>query len=132
MGEASKILVVDDEQPIRTLLSRWLTGWGYTVLEAPSAMGALDSMATAPADIVICDIRMPEHDGLWLAEQVRNRWPEAAIIMGTGYDEPSLVRASRKLGAVAYVTKPFDPDLLRQAVDHAAGRLRFRPSAEER
>jgi two-component system response regulator YesN len=87
-------------------------------------------MAAAPAEVVLCDISMPEHDGLWLAEQVRARWPATSIIMATGHDESDLVRQSRKLGALAYVTKPFDPHLVRQAVDHASGRLRYRPSAE--
>ena len=87
-------------------------------------------MAGDPADIVLCDVAMLEHDGLWLAEQLHARWPHTAIIMSTGRDDPHTVRTSRKVGAVAYVTKPFDPDLVRQAVDHASGRLHFRPSAE--
>lgn len=130
MADDPKVLIVDDEPAVRSLLARWLTGWGYRVQEAASAADALTAMAAEPADIVVCDISMPEHDGLWLAEQVRASWPATAIIMATGHDESEVVRASRQLGAVAYVTKPFDPHLLRQAVDHASGRLRFRPSAD--
>lgn len=125
-----RVLIVDDERPIRRLLTRWLTGWGYGVGDVGSAVEALNVMASEPADILLCDIAMPEYDGLWLAEQVHARWPQTAIIMSTARDDPQTVRTSRKLGAVAYVTKPFDPDLLRQALDHASGRLRFRPSSE--
>lgn len=130
MAQEPQVLVVDDEAPIRKLLTRWLKSWGYAVKTAASAEDALAMMAAEPAAIMVCDIEMPEHDGLWLAEQVLARWPATAIIMGTGHDDSPTVRTSRKLGAVAYVTKPFDAHLLRQAVDHAAGRIRFRPSAE--
>lgn len=126
-----EILVVDDETPIRALLLRWGTRWGYRVREAGSATEALELMAASPADIMLCDVGMPDRDGLWLAEQVRERWPATAIVMGTGVDESVIVRTSRKLGAVGYVTKPFAPSLLRQALDHAAGRLQFRPSVEQ-
>lgn len=130
MAEDPRVLIVDDEPQIRALLTRWLTRWGYAVTDAGSATEALDLMAAQPVDVVVCDIGMPDRDGLWLAEQVHERWPTTAIIMGTGVDESIIVRTSRKVGAVAYVTKPFDADLLRQAVDHAAGRLHFRSSAE--
>lgn len=125
-----QVLIVDDEPGVRRLLGRWIAGWGYRVREAAGASEALAAMEAEPADIMVIDVGMPEHDGLWLAEQVHTRWPPVPIIMGTGIDESVIVRTSRKVGAVAYVTKPFDPILLRQAIDHAAGRLRFRPSAD--
>jgi CheY-like chemotaxis protein len=124
------ILIVDDEQAIRALLKRWAAGWDYTTREAATAEEALAAMEAASADILLCDIGLPDHDGLWLAEQVHERWPQTAIVMATAVDAANVVRASRKLGAVAYVTKPIDPALLRQALDRAAGRLHFRSSAE--
>ena len=128
--QAERVLIVDDDPPVRRVLTRLVTKFGYGVKEVGSAVEALDVMAADPADIVLCDINMPEHDGLWLAEQVHALWPDTAIIMSTGLDDAETVLTSRKLGAVAYVTKPFDSDLLRQALDRASGRLRFRPSAE--
>lgn len=130
MAQDPQVLVVDDEAPVRALLTRMLTAWGYAVRTAASADEALAVMTAEPAAVMVCDIGMPERDGLWLAEQVHAQWPATAIVMATGHDESPIVRTSRKLGAVAYVTKPFDPHLLRQAVDRAAGRLHFRPSAE--
>ena len=129
MAQSGRILIVDDQPPIRKLLTRWVTRWGYDVRDVGSAVEALNVMAADPADIVLCDIKMPEHDGLWLAEQLHGQWPQTAIIMSTGRDDSQAVRASRTLGAVAYVTKPFDAILLRQALDHASGRVHFRPSA---
>ena len=130
MAQSGRVLVVDDELPIRRLLTHWLEGWGYGVRDVGSAVEALDVMAAEPADILVCDVAMPEHDGLWLVEQVHAQWPETNIIMSTVRDDPQTVQTSRRLGAVAYVTKPFNPYLLRQALDHASGRLHFRPSTE--
>jgi hypothetical protein len=78
------VLVVDDEEAIRRLLMRWLAGWGYEAREAAGAEAAIEMMAEEPADIMLCDVMMPVHDGIWLAEQVRGRcrtrrssWPAA-------------------------------------------------------
>lgn len=123
MTQVRKVLVVDDEEPVRRLLGRWLRGWGYAVRDAATAQEALEVMQADPADIVLSDIHMPEQDGLWLAEQIRARWPAAAVIMSTGLDDAESVRRSRVAGAVAYVIKPFDPVMVREAVDSAAPRL---------
>jgi CheY-like chemotaxis protein len=128
VAQPNRVLIVDDEPHVRILLTRWVTQWGYAVREAASAAEALNVMAADPADIVLCDIRMPEHDGLWLAEHVHTRWPHTALIISTGLDAPQIVRTSRVLGAVAYVLKPFNSELLREALDRASGRLHYRPS----
>lgn len=130
MEQAERVLIVDDEPPVLSVLTRLVTRFGYGVREVTSAVEALNVMAADPAEIMLCDVNMPEHNGLWLAERVHATWPHTAIIMSTGLDDAQTVLTSRKLGAVGYVTKPFDPDLLRQALDNASGRLRFRPSVE--
>ena len=128
MTQARRVLVVDDELLIRTLLTRWITGWGYGVRHVGSADEALKVMAEDPADILLTDVAMPGHDGLWLAEQVHARWPNTAIVMSTAQDDPYTVRTSRKLGAVGYVIKPFDPIILRSALDDASALTHVRPS----
>ena len=130
-GEAQSggVLICDDDGPIRRLLRHWLEAWGYVVKDTGSAKEALDAMADKPAAILLCDISMPEHDGLWLAEQVHAQWPDTAIIMSSAYDDPQIVRKSRAVGAVAFVKKPFDLNLLRHALDQATGQSQFRPSA---
>ena len=115
-----KVLIVDDELGIRMLLTRMLKGWGYGVWHVASALEALDIMAAEPADILLCDVSMPEHDGLWLAEQVHARWPQTAIVMSTAHQDPHTVRTSRKLGAVAYVTKPFVTYLVQEALERVS------------
>jgi len=72
-----------------------------------------------PAAIALIDIRMPGRDGLWLAEQIRHRWSQTAIIVATGADDLGSIEKSRQIGAVDYVLKPFDRELLRQAMERA-------------
>ena len=117
------VLVVDDEEAIRRLLSRWLTGWGYEAKEAANADDALEIMAAEPAEIMLCDVMMPVHDGIWLAEQVRGRWPQTAVIMASSAQDMETVMRMRKQGAVDYVTKPFGREMLRQALQRASGKL---------
>lgn len=122
-----RVLVVDDEIGIRMLLTRMLKGWGFGVWHVASADEALQIMAAEPADILLSDVSMPEHDGLWLAEQVHARWPRTAIVMSTAHQDPHTVQTSRKVGAVAYVTKPFVPYVVQDALDRVSAQRNARP-----
>ena len=115
------VLVVDDEEVIRRLLARWLADWGYEAKQAGNAEDAIDIMTAEPADILLCDVMMPVHDGIWLAEQVRGRWPQTAVIMASSAQDMETVMRMRKQGAVDYVTKPFGREMLRQALQRAIG-----------
>ena len=81
------VLVVDDEFAVRTLTARWLTAAGYKARVAENAEQARDEVALAPPDVIVCDVGMPGHDGLWLAEQVRREYPDTALVMVTGGHE---------------------------------------------
>jgi DNA-binding NtrC family response regulator len=109
---------------IRLLLTRLLMGWGYRVRHVEDAAGALEIMAAEPADIVLSDVSMPEHDGVWLAQQVHANWPQTAVVMSTAHDDAPTIRASRRVGAIAYVTKPFVPYVVKQALEQAARQRR--------
>ena len=117
------VLVVDDEEGIRRLLTRWVADWGYDAKEAANADDAIAMMAAQPADIILCDVYMPVHDGIWLAEQVRSRWPQTAVIMASGAQDMETVMRMRKQGAVDYVTKPFGREMLRQALQRAGQKI---------
>jgi DNA-binding NtrC family response regulator len=116
-------MVVDDEEGVRQLLRRWLSAWGYDTQVAISANDALEQMAFAPASIVLCDVMMPVHDGIWLVEQLRHRWPDTAVIMASGAQDMKTVIATRKHGAVDYITKPFGREMLLQALQRATEAL---------
>jgi DNA-binding NtrC family response regulator len=117
------VLVVDDEEPIRRLLTRWLAGWGYEAKQAANADEALEIMTAEVADIMLCDVMMPVHDGIWLAEQVRTRWPQTAVIMASSAQDMDTVMRMRKQGAIDYVTKPFGREMLRQALQRASEKI---------
>src|SRR5260221_14175087 len=82
-GTAS-VLVVDDETSVRELMARWLASGGYDVRTAATADEALQCLHEGAPAVALCDIRLPGHDGLWLAHQIRQEAPDTAVIMATG------------------------------------------------
>jgi putative nucleotidyltransferase with HDIG domain len=113
---ADRVLVVDDENGVRDLMSRWLKAGGYTVASASCADEALGMMEPTPPSVALCDIRMPGHSGLWLADRIRHTYPETAVIMATGVQDVSAAVESLRQGVVDYLTKPFGQERLREAV----------------
>jgi DNA-binding NtrC family response regulator len=119
----AKILVVDDEALIRDVLSRRLTQWGHEVVTAPSAEAALAEMEKRPAEIVFSDVIMPLHDGLWLTQKLRERWPDTIVVAVSGALELQTVVKMRQYGAIDYVTKPIGREMLHQALERALAKL---------
>ena len=117
--DPSYVLVVDDQQIVRDFVKRCLEASGLGVRQAGSAQIALEIMATTRASVVLCDIRMPVNDGLWLTEQLRARWPDTPVIMITGLEDEETVAACRKAGAFDYLTKPISSKQLRDSVRRA-------------
>jgi CheY-like chemotaxis protein len=118
-----RILVVDDEESIRLLLIRILEPLGYTVDVAADADAALEMMRQTPADVALCDIRMPGHDGGWLIERLQGLYPETAIVIATGMHELD-PRLTLGPGVIGYVTKPFAAKAVRDIVTQALGSAR--------
>lgn len=115
-GGSSYVLVVDDELVVREFLTRCLERAGYSVKQASNAGEALEMMTVTAAGLVLCDIRMPGQDGLWLLERMRARWPQVPIVMVTGIDDLDTVRETRLRGALDYITKPIKPAQLLDVV----------------
>lgn len=114
----SAVLIVDDEAAIRQVLSRWLASPGQTVLEAPDAESALSVMASQAVGVVLCDQSMPGRDGLWLIGQIKDRFPNVAIILATANDAIP-TRVSLQSGILGYLVKPFKRELVIGAVHDA-------------
>jgi len=108
---AAKILIVDDEPPIRKLLRMGLTSQGYEVLEAPNGRTALDLLAKKPA-LVILDLGLPDIDGLDLLKRLRHRQDNLPIVVLSSRGDEAGKVAALDLGADDYVTKPFGMDEL--------------------
>jgi DNA-binding response OmpR family regulator len=116
---ARYVLVVDDDAPTREFLRHWLEAMGYDVQEAPTAEIALGMMLDEPASIILLDIDMPGHDGLWCAEQVKATWPATAIVFASAVDNIRTIDRTRYLGAVDFVPKPFQWEMVAQAMRRA-------------
>jgi response regulator RpfG family c-di-GMP phosphodiesterase len=110
------VLVVDDEDRVRNLIAHWLTSGGYSVHEATTAEEALAVVDREPAAVALCDIRLPGHDGIWLADHLREAYPETAIIMATAAQGVWPSATSPRRGVLDYLMKPFGRDRLREAV----------------
>jgi response regulator RpfG family c-di-GMP phosphodiesterase len=115
-ARARSVLIVDDENGVRDLMCRWLEAGGYAVDTASNAEEALGRLEQSPSAVALCDIRMPGRDGLWLAERIRQKHPETAVIMATGIQDVGPAVESLRQGVIDYLTKPFGRDRLREAV----------------
>ena len=118
------ILIVDDSTTMRTMVRRTLESDGYEVVEAPNGAAALATLATRapdhrpPADLVITDVLMPEMDGLTLTRTLRadERFRGLPILVLTTEGSDPIKDRGRDAGATGWLTKPFHPDVLREAV----------------
>jgi response regulator RpfG family c-di-GMP phosphodiesterase len=110
------VLIVDDENGVRDLMTRWLQSVGYSVTSAANVDEALGRLESSPPAVALCDIRMPGRDGLWLAERIRQQYPETAVIMATGVQDVGPVVQTLRSGVIDYLTKPFGRERLQEAV----------------
>ena len=113
------VLVVDDDRAVREVLSAVLKEEGYPVRQAAGADAALEMLRGDDLPLVLCDMKMPEHDGLWLLDNVLQRHPHAAVVMLTGFgDTESAVECLRR-GAADYLLKPPRVTELVRAIERA-------------
>jgi putative nucleotidyltransferase with HDIG domain len=115
-----RCLVVDDDDLVRHALVRVIEGQGLSCVDAPSAkaaIGILERHGEIP--VVISDIHMPEMDGLEFLRVVRQRWPDAAVIMLTAVADVETAVSCMQLGAMDYIAKPVIVDEVRTRVTRA-------------
>jgi len=121
-----KIFVIDDDPDICSLLKRFLSRYGFEVLETHSGKKALNILETFVPDLVMTDFRLEDMDGKALLVKIKEKYPRVPVIIITGYSDIKTAVEVMKLGAYDYVTKPLFPDeilvTIRKALegDHAA------------
>ncbi len=118
------ILLVDDEEPLRSNLSRYLTGLGYEVLTAANGRDALDIVEESEIDLLITDINMPEMDGIEVLRALRAKGTMVPVIAMSGggvFDKRLLLGSAGALGATGRLDKPFELEALRLEVERALG-----------
>ncbi|MBA3713874.1 MAG: sigma-54-dependent Fis family transcriptional regulator [Pyrinomonadaceae bacterium] len=119
----AKILIVDDEQGMRQLLSLVFGRANHLVRAAESGRRALEMLRAEPADLIISDVKMPDLDGIEMLRAVREFLPDVAVIMMTAFATVEAAREAFKLGADDFIQKPFDIDELKLIVEKALERL---------
>ena len=101
------ILVVDDEEIMRSLLDKLLSSEGYNILTAVDGQHALDIIADEKIDLVVSDMKMPRMDGFELLKNLRNNYPDIGVIIMTGFGDTYTLKDALLLGADEYLSKPF-------------------------
>ena len=127
----TKILIIDDEAPIRRVLRDILENESYQVDDASNGMEALQLIKEHDFDAVFCDIKMPEMDGIEVCKELRKRSSSVGIIILTAKTEEMDKVTGLLVGADDYVTKPFSPAELMARVDALYRRVEMVSSASE-
>jgi len=120
-----RILIVDDDESVRDVISVLLKEEGYNCVCASGAQMALDLAAAEETPLVISDMKMPQHDGLWLLENFRQRYPDTSVIMLTGYGDTEAAVDCLRRGAVDYLLKPPKLTDLIRAIERALAKRRI-------
>ncbi|HEY4980174.1 MAG TPA: sigma-54 dependent transcriptional regulator [Candidatus Acidoferrum sp.] len=120
-----KLLVVDDEQSIRRLCMTIGNSLGFSCHEAESAETAVTRLETAPPDLVLTDLKLPNQSGVELLKQIRSVLPRAEIAIMTGHGSIESAVDAMKLGAYDYIEKPFRVEKLRLLLQRMAEKVRL-------
>jgi DNA-binding NtrC family response regulator len=116
------ILVVDDEETFRYMLSTLIGGAGYNVDTAQDGVAAINAIQSKLYDIVLCDVKMPKVDGIEVLKFIRSNYPITEVIMLTGSADVKTAVECMKVGAYDHIMKPTTSDDLLQTIERALER----------
>jgi DNA-binding NtrC family response regulator len=108
MASKSTILVVDDEEALRTVLGSELTNEGFQVQIAADGDDAIRELGKSGFDLVLLDIKMPRMNGFEVLKYIKENHPKTKVVMLTGFADLKNAIESKKLGADDFVSKPYD------------------------
>ncbi len=116
-----RLLIIDDEAPIRDMLAFFFHKRGFEVLTASNYAEGSASVLRSSPDLILCDIKMPDGNGLDLLRKVKAESPKVPVIMITAHTSAKDAIEAMKAGAVDYISKPFDVEELALLVERAIG-----------
>lgn len=125
------VLIVDDEEPVRGTLGRFLSQQGYEVVIAATGAEALEVLHRQKIACVLLDIRMPDASGIDLVPQILDLEPQAALLMLTAVNDAASATQSMQRGAMDYLTKPVDLADLQRAIERALRRRDTQMESEQ-
>jgi DNA-binding response OmpR family regulator len=109
-----RVLIADDDQDLAKALAKYLQKHGHAVTLAADGRQAVDLFQAQPFDVTFMDVRMPTMNGVDSVLEIRRQWPDARIVMMTGFRE-AIVTKALEAGALAVLHKPFE---LREMLAH--------------
>lgn len=119
----NRILIIDDEEKLRQLLGRIIRLEGHEVTEAPDLQTALKLLQKDVADIILCDVKLPDGNGVDFVSLVKSKWPSIEIILITAYGNIADGVQAIRNGAFDYITKGDDNDRIIPLLQRAAEKL---------
>jgi two-component system, chemotaxis family, chemotaxis protein CheY len=121
-----RVLVVDDEPSVRTVVRKLLEKSGYDVLEAENGEQAIEAINRGEnrlvLDAVICDLRMPKTNGIQAIDYFQREYPHVPVIVLTAYPETDMAVSFMRRGVTDYLVKPVEAQKLKDAVEKAMER----------
>ncbi len=109
-GGLGNLLIVDDNEGVRHLVTRWLERAGFRVTQAKDGAEAMEMIRREPPDVVLADIRMPRINGLELARMIKRDFPSVKVVLMTAYSSPQTIAQAKREGVDDYLEKPFTQD----------------------
>lgn len=125
------VLVIDDDAQILSLLSRIISRWNYRVETAQAGEEGLAKFQQSPFDVVLTDFQMKGIDGIEVTTRIKAEYPEAEVVMMTGYGAIEAAVEVIKKGAFNFIQKPLDFEYLKLLLDRATSKLRLLISEED-
>jgi len=111
-----RLLAVDDQPDCVDIMAQYFTHAGYEVVGAHNGRDALAMVQVHQPDVVLLDVHMPGMTGIDVLQQMRLRWRTIPVIMVSGSDDLELAKSSLRRGAIDYVHKPYDFEILHRCV----------------
>ncbi len=118
----ANLLIVDDEQSYRQLLSLVFDGENHSIRTAMNGREAMELLHVEPADVIITDVKMPDMNGIELLRAAREQYPDIGVVLMTAFATVETAREAFKLGADDFIQKPFDVEELKIIVKKALDR----------
>jgi DNA-binding NtrC family response regulator len=115
-----RVLVVDDEPIVLQSCRRVLEAEGWEMISASSVAEALSILESITPELLLVDVKMPVHDGMYLMRKVREKRPGIPIIVMSGYATSETIKEAEGLGAAIFLPKPFTPDELAETLRSVA------------
>jgi DNA-binding response OmpR family regulator len=124
MNYRGKVFLLDDDELIVTVLSRALQKEGYEICGETETDEAVDKICSWAPDVVVLDIAMPGRDGIAILKEIKSRELRTHVVMLTADDSSDTAVMAMKLGAVDYLTKPFNIDEVKNVIHNIMDKMK--------